>query len=120
MSDADRDESGRYTSTVSDATILTAIDQAPGQVGTAAELADDLPIGRRAVRERLLTLKDQGAVDRKKVGGRAVVWWRTDDTDQEEDEIPDDDPLFSAPTFTIGEPIDEEDIDDVLYGEVNG
>lgn len=119
MSDANRDDDGRYTSRVSDEWILTAIKQAPGHVGTATELAETLPIGRRAVRERLLTLKERGAVDRKKVGGRAVVWWVIDETEQEATEIPADDPLFSAPTFTIDEPIDEEGIDDVLYGEVN-
>lgn len=119
MSDADRDESGKYTVTVADETILAAIGQSPGHVGTAAELAEQLPIGRRAVRERLLTLKEQGAVDRKKVGGRAVVWWLTED-EPTTTEIDPDDPLFSAPTFTVDEPIDEEDIDDVLYGEVEG
>jgi predicted ArsR family transcriptional regulator len=119
MSDADRDDSGKYTATVADETILATIDQAPGHVGTASELAEDLPIGRRAVRERLLALKEQGAVDRKKVGGRAVVWWLTED-EPTATEIDPDDPLFSAPTFTTDEPIDEEDIDDVLYGEVDG
>ncbi|RRJ29941.1 MULTISPECIES: hypothetical protein [Halocatena] len=119
MSDANRDDSGKYTARVSDEAILTALEQAPGHVGTAAELAAELPIGRRAVRERLLALQEQGTVDRKKVGGRAVVWWVSDAGEDEVTAIPADDPLFSAPTFTLEEPIDEEAIDDVLYGEVN-
>lgn len=28
----------------------------------------------------------------------------------------DDDPLLSAPTVTVEEPVDEDDIDDVVYG----
>jgi len=31
-----------------------------------------------------------------------------------------DDPIFSAPTVTIEEPVDEEEIDDVVYGDVDG
>ncbi|ARS91243.1 hypothetical protein B1756_16925 [Natrarchaeobaculum aegyptiacum] len=33
-------------------------------------------------------------------------------------EVADDDPLFSAPSVSADEPIDEVDIDDVLYGEI--
>jgi hypothetical protein len=63
-----------------------------------------LPIGRGAVRERLLDLRDSGRVVRKKVGGRAVVWWRTD---QGEYDAPDgeafrDDPVFDLPMFASG------------------
>lgn len=67
------------------------------------------------MRERLLALQEQGTVDRKKVGGRAVVLWVSDDTEHEATEIPADDPLFSAPTFTLDESLDEEAIDDVLH-----
>lgn len=28
-----------------------------------------------------------------------------------------DDPLFSAPTVTVDEPVDPDDIDDVIYGD---
>lgn len=84
MSDTNRDSGGKYTASVSDEDILAAIDHAPGPVATAAELADVLPIGRRAIRERLLDLTDRGDVARKTVGARSVVWWRTTDEDDEE------------------------------------
>lgn len=83
MSDTNRDAGGKYTPSVSDKDILTAIDHAPGPVATAAELADVLPIGRRAIRERLLDLNEHGEVARKTVGARSVVWWRTTDSDEE-------------------------------------
>lgn len=104
MADADRDDGGKYTATVSDEEILAAIDQAPGPVVTAAELAEVLPIGRRAIRERLLDLLSQDRVDRKKVGGRAVVWWRTRraDADAPEEGTIEDDPVFDLPTFASG------------------
>lgn len=91
MPDANRDAGGKYTPSVSDEDILTAIDQVRGPVATAAELADILPIGRRAVRERLLDLRNRGEVARKTVGARSVVWWRSN-----EDVNPGDTPDFQA------------------------
>jgi predicted ArsR family transcriptional regulator len=87
MSDANRDSGGKYTPAVSDEDILEAMDRIPGPVTTAAELADALPIGRRAIRERLKDFEKRGLVARKKVGGRAVVWWIS--SDEEEDDAPD-------------------------------
>jgi len=31
-----------------------------------------------------------------------------------------DDPMFSAPTVTVEDPVDEDEIDDVVYGETDG
>ncbi|MFC7225559.1 hypothetical protein ACFQKF_21085 [Halalkalicoccus sp. GCM10025322] len=87
MSNNNRDSGGRFAASVDDTAILKAIDQAPGPVATAAELADILPIGRRAIRERLLDLEERGKVARKTVGARSVVWWLSrDDTS---DDTPD-------------------------------
>lgn len=84
MANRNRDTGGKYTPTVSDEDILAAIDQVPGPVATAAELADVLPIGRRAVRERLIDLKERGEVARKTVGARSVVWWPANSSDDGE------------------------------------
>ena len=104
MSDTDRDEGGKYTVTVSDEEILAAIDHARTPVVTAVDLEAVLPIGPGAVRERLLDLLDQGRVVGKKVGSRAVVWWRTNDGDTEAPvgEASEDDPVFDLPTFESG------------------
>ena len=104
MADADRGEGGRYASRVTDEEILASLDYAPGPVVTAAELEEVLPIGRRAIRERLLDFLDDGRVDRKKVGGRAVVWWRTsrDDADGVNGNPFENDPVFELPTFASG------------------
>jgi predicted nucleic acid-binding protein len=103
-SDADRDEGGKYTATVTDEAILAAIDHAPGPVDTTADLEAVLPIGRRAIRERLLDLLDQDRVARKTVGGRAVVWWRASHggTDAPDGARLEDDPVFDLPTFASG------------------
>ena len=103
MADADRDEGGKYTATVSDEEIVAAIDQASSPVVTAADLEEVLPIGRRAIRERLLDLLDQDRVARKKVGGRAVVWWcATEGTDDGDATTLENDPVFDLPTFGSG------------------
>jgi hypothetical protein len=100
MSDTDRDEGGKYTVTVSDEEILAAIDHARTPLVTAVDLEAVLPIGRGAVRERLLDLHDQGRVVRKTVGSRAVVWWPTNhgDTDAPDGAASEDDPVFDLPT----------------------
>lgn len=122
MSDADRDEGGKYTATVTDEEILAALDQTPGPVVTAAELDEVLPIGRRAIRERLLNLLDQDRVARKKVGGRAVVWWRTsrEDTDVHDGNPLEDDPVFDLPTFAGGASDVSANIDEYVAEAIAG
>lgn len=122
MADADRDESGKYTATVTDEEILAAIDQAPGPVVTAADLEEVLPIGRRAIRERLLDLLDQDRVARKKVGGRAIVWWRTSraDTGAPDGGHLEDDPVFDLPTFASGAGDVSANVDEYVADAVAG
>ena len=78
MTEDDHTAGGHFARKVSDEEILAAIERADEPVVTAAELADRLPIGRRALRDRLSALREHGVIDRKKVGGRAVVWWLTE------------------------------------------
>jgi predicted ArsR family transcriptional regulator len=85
MSESDRDGGGRYTPSVTDADILGILERASAPVMTATEIADELPIGRSAVRKRLVDLHERGTVERKSVGARSVVWWIVD----EDDETPD-------------------------------
>jgi len=85
MSESDRDGGGRYTPSVTDGDILGILERASAPVMTATEIADELPIGRSAVRKRLVDLHERKAVERKDVGARSVVWWIVD----EDDETPD-------------------------------
>lgn len=78
MGETERDGDGEFSRKVSDERILDAMRENPAPVVTATELADVLPIGRRAVRERLLAFEERGLVGRKEAGARAVVWWVTD------------------------------------------
>ncbi|MDX1746651.1 MAG: HTH domain-containing protein [Halobacteriales archaeon] len=74
MSRQERDESGRYREKVS----LDEVRQffRRSEPRTAAEIADELDISSRAVLNKLNRMHDNQEIKRKKVGARAVVWYR--------------------------------------------
>jgi predicted transcriptional regulator len=47
------------------------------------EVAESLPIGRRAVYNRLRSLEDRGILRSKKTGARSTVWWYPEHTSTE-------------------------------------
>ncbi|EMA66346.1 hypothetical protein C461_11949 [Halorubrum aidingense JCM 13560] len=61
--------------TVSDEEILAVFVNADDPVLMADEVAESLPIGRRAVYNRLRSLEEQGTLKSKKTGARSTVWW---------------------------------------------
>lgn len=70
-----RDEGGKFEGEVTEQDILRVLDRSEEPVLTASEVADELPVGDKAVYLRLRDMHDDHLVGRKKVGGRAVVWW---------------------------------------------
>jgi len=64
---------------VSDEEILSRLREAEGPVLSTADLADRLPIARRATLNRLKRLRERGVVESYAVGGRNTVWWATDE-----------------------------------------
>lgn len=88
----------------------------PSEPLTAPEIADALGCSRRTALDKLQALADRGAIESKKVGGRAVVWWRPDA--ERATAIDPDDPLFSGePLLAPEDPVDAAEIDDVLYAD---
>lgn len=84
---------------------------------TAPEVADAVNCSRRTALDRLHELEEHGRVTSKKVGGRSRVWWVPDDSEPSLD-LPEDDPLFTGePLLTPEDPVDESEIDDILYSE---
>lgn len=61
--------------TITDEEILEVFRNSPDPVLTASEVADQLPVERRGVLDRLKNLEDEGVLQAKKVGGRSKVWW---------------------------------------------
>ncbi len=70
--------------TVSDEEILAVFVNAEDPVLMADEVAKSLPIGRRAVYNRLRSLEEQGILESKKTGARSTVWWYPGHTETDE------------------------------------
>lgn len=70
-----RDEGGKFEGEVTEQDILRVLNRSEEPVLTASDIADELPVGDKAVYLRLRDMHDDHLVGRKKVGGRAVVWW---------------------------------------------
>jgi len=115
-----RGDSGEFVETITLDRVIAAIRTADGPFVTASDIAETLDCSTEAARQKLATLNGQGRVDRRKVGARAVVWWLTE-SNRSDTEIDPNDPLFNGgPIFASKEPIDETEIDDVLYGQADG
>lgn len=115
--DRERNDQGQYVGTISLEDVLEAVRQTNSPVATAKELGETLDCSSEAVRQKLVTLHEQGRVERRTVGANAVVWWLTD-SEETVDEINADDPFWSAEPHSGEKSVNEDDIDDVLYGEV--
>lgn len=74
--DRERTEQGQYTEEVTpDDALAVFTDHEPR---TAKEVAEELGIVRRTAYNKLTELEERGDLRKKKVGSRAVVWWRPD------------------------------------------
>lgn len=67
----DRDEKTH----VSDSAILELIQNVDEPVVTAIDVANHFGFTQQAAHQRLSKLHEEGKLDRKKAGARAVVWW---------------------------------------------
>lgn len=82
MSDErERDSSGRYVESITPEAVLGSMKTANDPVVTTKEIADELGCTPEAARLKLVELHKQGKVERKQVGGRAVVWWASEEVD---------------------------------------
>jgi len=60
---------------VTDEEILDVFRAADDPVLSTAEITDRLPIKRSATYKRLASLRNEGRLEGKDVGGRNSVWW---------------------------------------------
>lgn len=68
---------------VTDEEVLAVLRENDDPVLSTAEVADELPIKRRATLTRLQRLAENGVLARKQTGGRNTVWWLTDSEEGE-------------------------------------
>ncbi len=107
-------DTGRYVQTLTLDAVLRAMREASDPVVTAKELSERLDYSSEAARQKLVQLHEQGLIERRKVGAGAVIWWIDEDT-TEPSGINADDPFWSLKP-AAGEPVEEDEIDDILYG----
>ena len=115
-----RDESGQFVEEFALEDVIGVLQDSDSPVVTAKEVGEELGCSAEAARQKLLELHDQEIVTRRQVGAGAVVWWLVVDepTVADEQEIDPDDPLFTGdPLLAPENPVDETEIDDILYGE---
>lgn len=120
---SNRNDRGKYTTSVTDESLLARFSRADRPFQTAQSIADHFDLDRSQAYRRLQQLADDGALEKTKVGGRAVVWWLTGDYAHapEPNDVNVDDPIFKRTTFEAGDPEDmSERIDEILYGEAAG
>lgn len=64
---------------VEDSDILEVFKETADPVLSTAEVADAVPIKRRGTLNRLQSLKEEGELESKQIGGRNTVWWLPSD-----------------------------------------
>jgi len=74
-----RDEDGRFTSSVTDGDLLHFFDSGERPFYSAGEIATEFDIDRSQAHRRLEALGESGELERVAVGERNVVWWRPRD-----------------------------------------
>jgi len=60
---------------VTDEEILSLFRESQDPVLSTAEVAEQVPLKRRATYNRLRSLADEGRLESKQIGGRNTVWW---------------------------------------------
>ena len=75
----ERGDNGQFVEKASSDDVLTVLAE-HNEPMTGTEVGDILSISNRSALNKLNTLHEHGVIERKKVGGRSVVWWLTDDT----------------------------------------
>lgn len=108
----DRNDKGQFTGSVTDEQVLDAVRTVAPEPATATEVGEELGVTRKAAWEHLTALHEDGRVERKKVGGRSVVWWLDDDRTTAG--INPDDAFWSATPGSSETPTDAAKADEYL------
>lgn len=109
-----REDSGRYTETVTLDAVLDVFKSVEGPVVTSGDVAEARGCSRETARRKLRTLEDQGRVASRKTAGR-VVWWIVDPQAPASGVDPDD-PFWEFEPGASGESDVSETVDEILYG----
>jgi DNA-binding transcriptional MocR family regulator len=110
----EREDTGRYTETVTPADVLGVFEVVEGPVVTSGDVADTLDCSRETARRKLRALEERGSLASRKTAGR-VVWWVAPEPEPARGVDPDD-PFWEFEPGASGESDVSENVDVVLYG----
>lgn len=110
----EREDTGRYSETVTLDDVLGVFRLVDGPVVTSGDVAEALACSRETARRKLRALEERGDVASRKTAGR-VVWWVVDETASARGVDPDD-AFWEFEPGASGESDVSETVDDVLYG----
>lgn len=114
MSHDERDDTGRYTETVTLDDVLGVFETVDGSVVTSGDVADALECSRETARRKLHTLEEHGRVASRTSAGRVV--WRVVDENECAHGVDPDDGGWEFEPGTSDESDTSETVDEVLYG----
>ena len=113
----ERTESGQYAETVTIDRVRQIFRVVTGPAVTSADIASQLCVTAEVARRKLNEFHDRGMLGKRKTAGRNIYWL------QPESDVTDLNPgdsIWGTESITGDEAMSEADVDDVLYGEING
>ena len=108
-----REETGRYTETITLEAVVGVFDTVDGPVVTSGDVAETLDCSRETARRKLTVLEEQHRVASRKTAGR-VVWWRVTASEAPSGIDPDD-PFWELDPGESGASDVSETVDEILY-----
>jgi DNA-binding MarR family transcriptional regulator len=69
----ERDEKGRYSEKTPAEKVLVLFDDTEPR--TTSEVAEELDVAQKTAYNKLEQLREEGEIEKKNIGGLAVVWW---------------------------------------------
>ena len=79
MGDRKRNEDGLFLEKATLDDVREAVRDGPDPVSTTGDAAEVLDISSESARGKLTELHEQGRIERRKIGARAIIWWVQDD-----------------------------------------
>jgi predicted ArsR family transcriptional regulator len=70
----ERDDQGRFSDGVPPESVLELFDTSEPR--TTSEVAEALDVAQKTAYNKLEILRERGDIEKKRIGGLAVVWWR--------------------------------------------
>ena len=113
----ERNDSGQYAETVTIDRVRQVFSTVAGPAVTSADIASELGVTAEAARRKLNELHRWGMLGKRKTAGRNIYWLQSEGNVTD---VNPEDPVWGTDPIPGDETVSEADIDEVLYGGING